>query len=75
MTPKQKAEYLVDKYYNVDLLEFGLRIQAKQCALIAVDEILFSGVDYEDYYFDKFLGYKISFKEYYQEVKQEIEKL
>jgi hypothetical protein len=82
MTPKEKAEELVNK-----LFKFNHRVkwnsdnnewthdyyQAKQCALIAVNEILSSGVDV-DYYFDKSVGYMISYVEYYQEVKQEIEK-
>ena len=69
MTQKEKAKYLVDKYYNMDLLEFGLRIQAKQCALIAADEIL-SVLKTER----QNIEYIIS-RQYWQEVKQEIEKL
>jgi hypothetical protein len=44
MTPKEKAKYLVDKMY-IDLRpfsqygEYGIE-QAKQCALIAVFEVL-----------------------------------
>ena len=36
-TPKEKAEELLDKYSNGALLD---NYEAKQCALIAVDEIL-----------------------------------
>ena len=74
MTPKEKAEELVDKFvqYTPADSEFEYPY-AKQCALIAVNEILSSGVDV-DYYFDKSVGYMISYVEYYQEVKQEIEK-
>ena len=59
MTPKQKAKELVNKYLQI---YDGRVIQAKQCALIAVDEILKVSITYagKDY-------------EYYQEVKQEIE--
>jgi hypothetical protein len=42
--------------------------QAKQCALIAVDEILKS-------HYKVLIGVKPSIYNYYQEVKQEIEKL
>jgi hypothetical protein len=74
MTPKEKAEELVDKFvqYTPADSEFEYPY-AKKCALIAVHEILSSGVDV-DYYFDKSVGYMISYVEYYQEVKQEIEK-
>ena len=42
MTPKEKAEELVKKYYrDSDLLVEDLTwIQAKECALIAVQEII-----------------------------------
>ena len=81
MTPQQKALELVDKYRELVISapyvdsEDGsciaetwmLTRSAKQCALIAVDEILNA------------LSYKVSsnFEEiqYYVEVKQEIEKL
>jgi len=80
MTPKEKAKELVDKYlcieeiYNVDLFcdECGINEAAKYCALIAVDEVLnelfemalVTGSSYVHKHID-----------YYQEVKQEIEKL
>lgn len=69
MTPKEKAIELVHRY---DLLQgyveyFGYD-NAKECALIAVDEIL------ESHYV--FLtGVKPFIYEYWKEVKQEIEKL
>ena len=75
MTPKEKAEELVDKYYNLDdlLYETLSFIQAKQCALIAVDEIIKNGGTH----------YIIEYKPnsytnqvwFWQEVKEEIEKL
>ena len=41
MTPKEKATDLVNNYYEDDLMWYDLSyIQAKKCALIAVDEIL-----------------------------------
>ena len=65
MTPKEKAKELVDKYYHLFSVELENTIdyrEAKQCALIAVDEIL----DNCENIFEA---------EYWQEVKQEIEKL
>jgi hypothetical protein len=79
MTPKEKAIELVDKYlcieeiYNVDLFcdECGIDYAAKYCALIAVDEIL--------YVISLYNGHSDCFeegsREYWQEVKKEIEKL
>jgi hypothetical protein len=71
LTPKEKAEELVSKYitnqnsWYLENLVDGLRIaHAKQCALIAVDEILKVSLSYAGRDYD-----------YYQEVKQEIEKL
>jgi hypothetical protein len=72
MTPKEKAEQLVKKYYrDSDLLVEDLSfIQAKECALIAVEEIL----DANPYECDgiDILHSNIS---YWEAVKQEIEKL
>ena len=68
LTPEEKARELFDKMFNIPDGGFGSIgvYEAKQCALIAVDEIL-NSVDNEH----------ISdiFNEYWQEVKQEIEKL
>ena len=68
MTPKEKAEELHNKFYKinegVNLIYFE---EAKQCALIAVDEIM--------------LNEKINHSsldktyEYWEEVKNEIKKL
>ena len=67
MTPKEKAKELVDKYtqYVTEINEYEY---AKKCALIAVDEILSMGImsDSGDWNMAKF---------YWQEVKQEIERL
>jgi len=75
MTPKEKAEELVGKYFKLLNYEFGDLVyslrdkQPKQCALIAVDEILKSNPTVINC--DKTeLNYK-----YWLEVKQEIEKL
>ena len=67
MTPKEKANELRDKYMNVRW-DIGLD-DAKQCALIAVDEIL------EVIIFNKYDDKYWCEEEYWEEVKQEIEKL
>jgi len=70
MTPKEKAEELIDKMerplnddYAVDYNPYY-----KECALIAVDEILSMGIMSES-------GDWEMAKSYWQEVKNEIEKL
>ena len=71
MTPKEKAEELVKKY-EIQFLSFGdylPTIKAKQCALIAVDEIL-KAVDNPDETY--LMKHSVN---YWTEVKQEIEKL
>jgi hypothetical protein len=70
MRPKEKAKELVGKYLEPNGIVFGLDV-AKQCALIAVYEIL------DSYTKEKSYGYIISDKiiPYWEEVKQEIEKL
>lgn len=87
MTPKEKAEELVGKFYFL----VQTKEEQKRCALMAVDEILknFEGLHKPEYCafdaigerkftfqgeYDEYLtGYDII--EYWQEVKQEIEKL
>lgn len=68
MTPKEKAKELVDKFsplaknwdcYNDEPLDEN---NAKQCALIAVDEIINAGKDVDEFS-----------DSYWQQVKQEIE--
>jgi hypothetical protein len=61
MTPKEKAEELYNKMYDFSIFDES----AKQCALIAVDEILKICVDS--------LG--LTDLDYWQDVKEEIEKL
>jgi hypothetical protein len=67
MTPREKAEELVDNYiHNGDTHHFLHYTTAKQCALIAVDEIL-------DVINTKTLkGKNHNIYIYYLEVKQEI---
>lgn len=79
MTTKEKAEYLVVTMYNtmVDTIEFGKHIAARKCALIAVDEIIEATNMYQ-YGINNALEHipsKIVNHPYWQEVKQEIEKL
>lgn len=67
MTPKEKAKELVSKYIHLAKQTSGANgtlYNSKQCALIAVDEIINL----------KLLWFQKDTKEldYYQEVKQEI---
>ena len=70
MNPQEKAIELFDKYaddFNFDSTYRGYKEQSKKCAIIVVDEIIYYleitlGVDKEDF-------------KYWQEVKNEIEKL
>lgn len=64
MTPKEKAQELFDTYYLICqefTEEIQCSIQAKQCALVAVNEILMCCIG--------------SHEEYWQQVEHEIEKL
>ena len=72
MNPKEKAKELYNKHYYIikGLLNYPngtTKYKAKQCALLCVDELI------ELYEFEvPHRGFKIS---YWDEVKQEIEKL
>lgn len=63
MTPKEKARELVHKYYIHSL-------KGKECALIAVDEIIKNLVDLSNGEFTFIFNVQ-----YWQEVKQEIQNL
>ena len=68
MTPKKKAEELIVKMstHDRDIHPHCTHYIAKQCALIAVDEVLnFINTD----------AFSYTNEEYWQKVKQEIEKL
>ena len=68
MTPKEKANELLDNYWLMDKINPDLsKEQAKQCSLIVVEQILEVVRIYETYYDDNF--------KYWIDVKQEIEKL
>jgi hypothetical protein len=61
MTPKEKAEELLEKFN----LPTGLMsVERKQCALIVVDEIL-----------NEYWSHDTKRRDWWKEVKQEIEKL
>jgi len=70
MTPKEKAEDL----YNRMLPKSGVvfKSQAKQCALVAVDEMIEIAIQYED---ALSASQTSDYPEFLKEVKQEIEKL
>jgi hypothetical protein len=82
MTPKQKAEQLVNNYsfkvqvfFTEDsiprIVNAEMRLEsAKECALIAVDEVLEATKRY-----DYTLGPKPSYNDYWLKVKYQIEKL
>jgi hypothetical protein len=75
MTAKEKAEELLDRYETLgkDFTRgVSMREFAKQCALIAVDEILnnFSSTVGDKTHYCNYLTIQ-----YYQEVKQEIKQL
>ena len=72
MTPKQKAEKLVNEFYRIIpldkmTLDFNL---AKKCALIAVNELLEATKRY-----DYTLGPNPSYNDYWLKVKYQIEHL
>lgn len=81
MTPQEKAKELYNKMYATQGPEYGItQDEAKQCALIAVDEIIKSYPHaYDTEITDNNSVYIItnirSNIAYWQEVKQEIEKL
>jgi hypothetical protein len=79
MTSKEKAIELVNKYKEFTEDNFAESYyQAKQCALIAVDEII-KVCPYIDLKVreteDQLSAFDFQFVSYWQEVKQEIEKL
>lgn len=65
MTPKEKAEELVNKYLLATPIPFHID-DAKQCALIAVNLLMEEAYRQHDY--EGFIAY-------WKEVKQELDKL
>jgi len=75
MTPKEKAQELVDKYDILQAIIEGFSFyDSKQCALIAVEEII-GQWEIIDVYLANGNGQLNQNLEYWQKVKQEIEKL
>jgi len=71
MTPKEKAQELVQRFTKIESFHIHERVifmplpEAKQCALIAVDELINDSIN----------NLNVNSHKYWQEVKQEIEKL
>jgi hypothetical protein len=91
MTPKEKAQELFDKYYilfnnfpnyqyvieNLNTIQDEKLYTTKQCALIAVDELIKYHDEFMDvvrYELPSNIVASIPYK-YWDEIKQEIEKL
>jgi hypothetical protein len=76
MTPKEKAEELVDKFRIISYGKYSIptKNKAKKCALIAVDEIIIQW-EYIDTYLSDLGGELNPNLKYWYNVKQEIEKL
>ena len=70
MTPQEKAQELVNRFAPyVDTFHKGILENAKQCALIAVDEVL------NDDWFIPNREDSLARKKYWEEVKKEINNL
>jgi hypothetical protein len=69
MTPKTKAKTIINNFYNLRGMDWDM---ATNCALIAVDELIESHLLLTTTHDVK---PSIRCKRYWQEVKQEIEKL
>jgi hypothetical protein len=68
MTPKEKAKELFKKFTEVDGYDFNI----KQCALIAVDEIL---KELLEMVIVTGSSYVVKHTDYWEEIKQEIKNL
>ena len=77
LSPKEKAEELVEMFMNIrkqKLADYSIIYHptAKQCALIAVDEIMYNNLmEYPQHS----MIYAPHKNDYWQQVKQEIEQL
>jgi hypothetical protein len=76
MPPKEKANELYDKFFDTTVADITkAHRKAKHCAIIAVDEIIKDIKDSKPFFaFRYYSKYEIRI-EYWQEVKQEIEKI
>ncbi len=63
MTAEEKAIELIEKYQFIEIANYTSMFEVKQCALIAVEEILDNGFQFTDD------------SEFWQEVKEELLKL
>jgi len=70
MTPKEKAEELVGKFYFL----VQTKEEQKQCALIAVDEIM-EFMKMDDEYTETLSNANSKWVNYWKEVKQEIKNI
>ena len=68
MTPKEKAKELYDKYEFVYIQNYTSKHEVKQCALIAVNEIL-------NFQENLFITKGSLAYQYWEQVKTDIEKL
>ncbi len=68
MTPKEKAKELIDKYQFVYIQNYTSMFEVKQCALIAVDEMI-------DIRNGLYINEGSIAHQWLLDVKQEIEKL
>lgn len=85
MNPKEKARELVERFEKIELVNHWqdsiITEDAKQCALICVEEImdaslrLYSDELASSQYYDKDTEYTEYLHEYWQQVKEEIRKL
>ena len=79
MSPQEKAKELVDKFARIDGYVDSIDLSKcefeKKCVLIAVDEILelTKRPTYNPFDWNEITG--VRYDKYWQEVKQEIEKL
>lgn len=75
MTPKEKAKELLDKFTFASIYftnnTNGAKLNAKTCALIAVDEIISLMIKFHG----RHIKDNLSEIKYWEEVKQEIEAL
>jgi hypothetical protein len=74
MTPKEKAIEIYTKMYNEVYASYGTDFLAKQCALIAVNEVVDQWFGIDTYLANGQGELNPNYK-YWLEVKQEIEKL
>lgn len=72
MSSKEKAKELVEKFSVIRLDNFVPTLNAKQCALIAVEEMKKASTRITQHLPNHWIGTE---QEYYEEVKQEIENL